>query len=271
MTMHTASPRTSPPASRERRRLTKDLFERATDESPSERTETLGRIVVLNVPVARGIARRYRDRGCDLEDLEQAACLALVRAVRHFDAASGHDFLTYAVPSIRGEVLKYFRDVGWMVRPPRAIQELQPLLSAEQRKHQQVSGGTLGVDEIAARLGVEPTAVRQALLARGCFSPTSLDLPIGDSGGAVLSDVVPCDDPGFAAAEARALVDSLLAHLSDRDRAAIQMRFVEELTQSEIAEQLALTQPQVCRLIQRILGDLRELVAEPDARILVSA
>jgi RNA polymerase sigma-B factor len=266
MTPHSA------PAARERRRRTKDLFDRAACQPPGdERAETWGEIVVINVPVARGIARRYRDRGCDLEDLEQAACLALVRAVRHFDAASGHDFLTYAVPSIRGEVLRYFRDLGWMVRPPRAIQELQPLLSAEQRKHQEVTGSTLGVDEMAARLGVDPHAVRQALLARGCFSPTSLDLPMGEPGGAVLSDVVPYEDPGFASAEARALLDSLLAHLSERDRWALHMRFVQELTQSEMAEQLALTQPQVCRLIKRILADLREKVAEPGASLLVSA
>lgn len=256
----------APHASGERRRRTKDLFDRATCEPPGdERSETLGEIVVLNVPVARGIARRYRDRGCDLEDLEQAACLALVRAVSHFDVASGHDFLTYAVPSIRGEVMKYFRDLGWMVRPPRAIQELQPRLSAEQRRHEQATGGTLGIDEIAGRLGVASQSVRQAQLARGCFSPTSLDQPIGDSGGAVLGDVVPYDDPGFAAAEERAFLDSLLSHLSDRDRLAIQMRFVEERTQSEMAEQLELSQPQVCRLIQRILAELREVAAELDA------
>jgi RNA polymerase sigma-B factor len=124
---------------------------------------------------------------------------------------------------------------------------------------------------MAARLGVDPHAVRQALLARGCFSPTSLDLPMGEPGGAVLSDVVPYEDPGFASAEARALLDSLLAHLSERDRWALHMRFVQELTQSEMAEQLALTQPQVCRLIKRILADLREKVAEPGASLLVSA
>ena len=262
----------SAPASRERRRRTKSLFERAAGEPPGEaRAETLGEIVVLNVPVARSIARLYRDRGCDLEDLEQTACLALVRAVEGFDAASGHDFLAYAVPSIRGEVLRYFRDHGWMVRPPRSIQELQPLVSAELHRHQQRHGGPLGTDELAARVGVTPQAIRQAQLARGCFSPMSLDLPVGDAGHSVLGDIVPYDDPGFAAAESRALLESLLAVLSDRDRWALQMRFVDELTQSEMAQNFDLTQPQVSRLLQRILTELRDRLVEPVSLLHASA
>jgi len=254
----------SAPASRERRRRTESLLKHAAAESPgAARAEMLDEVVVLNLPVARSIARLYRDRGCDLEDLEQTACLALVRAVENFDASTGHDFLAYAVPSIRGEVMRYFRDHGWMVRPPRSVQELQPLLAAERRKHQQITGRALSIDEIAARVGVAPHAVRQALLARGCFSPTSLDLPIGASGSPVLGDLVPYEDPGFAAAESRALLESLLAVLSDRDRSALQMRFVDELTQSEMAENFNMTQPQVSRLLQRILTELRERSAEP--------
>lgn len=254
----------SAPASRERRRRTKSLFERAAGEPPGDaRADTLCEVVVLNVPVARSIARLYRDRGCDLEDLEQTACLALVRAVGNFDASSGHDFLAYAVPSIRGEVMRYFRDHGWMVRPPRSVQELQPLLTAERRKHQQVTGRALSVDEIAARVGVAPNAVRQALLARGCFSPTSLDVPIGEAGSPMLGDMVPYDDPGFDAAESRALLGTLLSVLSDRDRLVLQMRFVEERTQGEMAERFEMTQPQVSRLLRRILTELRERLREP--------
>ena len=262
----------SAPASRHRRRHTKVLFERAVGQPPGdERSQTLGAIVVLNVPVARSIARRYRDRGCELEDLEQTAYLALVRAVDHFDVASGHDFLAYAVPTIRGEVMRYFRDVGWMVRPPRSVQELQPRLRAEQRKHQQMFSGNLGVEEVAARVGVAPHAVRQAMLARGCFSPTSLDLPIGDTGLSVLGDVVAYEDPGFAAAETRILLGSILADFSDLERSALQLRFVDELTQSAVAERLQLTQPQGSRLLQQLLARLRALVAEPALSLQQSA
>ena len=254
----------SVPASRHRRRRTKVLFERAVVQPPGdERAKVLGAIVVLNVPVARSIARRYRDRGCELEDLEQTAYLALVRAVGHFDVASGHDFLAYAVPTIRGEVMRYFRDIGWMVRPPRSVQELQPLVWAEQRKHQQLDSSVLGIEEIAARVGVAPHAVRQALLARGCFSPTSLDLPIGDAGLTVLGDVISCEDPGFAAAEARILLGSILAGFSDLERSVLQLRFVEELTQSAVAERLQLTQPQVSRLLRQLLARLRARAADP--------
>lgn len=253
----------SAPASRERRRRTKDLFDRASAEPPGDiRAEMLGAIVIINMPVALSIARNYRGRGCELEDLEQTACLALVRAVDNFDVSTGHDFLAYAVPSIRGEVLKYFRDLGWMVRPPRSVQELQPLLRAAAQKQNDAGGHALSVDEIADRVGVAPHAVRQALMARGCFSPTSLDLPLGDSGRSVLGDVVPYTDPGFAAAETRALLVSLLEDSTGSDRSALQMRFVDELTQSEIAGHLQLTQPQVSRLLQRILAELRERLVE---------
>ena len=262
----------SAPAACERRQRTKDLFVRATGEPPGvARSDTLGEIVLLNMPVARSIARHYRGRGCDLEDLEQTACLALVRAVDRFDATSAHDFLSYAVPSIRGEVQKYFRDVGWMVRPPRSVQELQPLLIAAQRKHFHLTGHALDVDDAAGRLGVTSHAVRQAMLAKGCFSPTSLDMPIGKAGDSVLGDVVAYEDPGFAAAELRELLRSLLANFSDRDRSVLRMRFVDELTQSAMAEQLAITQPQVSRLVQRILAELRDLMVEPDASLPQSA
>jgi len=249
----------------ERRERTEELFDLAHAEPTDIRkSEILRVLVVINTPVARSIAHRYRNRGCDLEDLEQTACLALVRAVQRFDPTSGHDFLSFAVPSIRGEVRRHFRDLGWMVRPPRSIQELRPLVAQELAKRDETTGRPPSAEEIAKTLGVQPAAVRQAMQAHGCFAPASLDAPVGGTPGPVLGDVlVDSQDPGFAAAEARTLLGTVLDDLSARDRVMLQMRFVEELTQAEIADLLGLTQPHVSRLLQAILDDLRDLLTAP--------
>jgi len=148
--------------------------------------------VVLNTSMPREIARRYRGRGCDLEDLEQTACVALVSALRRSDPTGGHDFLSYAVPSIRGEVRRYFRDFGWMVRPPRSVQELQPRINAE----------------------------LAAMQAQGCFTP-------------------PRWIPRCPRRRARR------SATYSWSRRIVHLRFVEELTQAEIADRLGLTQSQV--------------------------
>jgi RNA polymerase sigma-B factor len=242
-----------------RRMTTGRLFAWTRDELPGPwREEALETVVVINMPVARAVARRYRGRGCELQDLEQTACLALVRAVARFDPASGHDFLSFAVPTIRGEVLRHFRDVGWMVRPPRRLQELQPRVTAERLRVDPVSGHPLTTAQIAANLGVAVEEVRQAEQARGCFSPTSLDTPLGDASVRVLGDLLAqAGDPGYAAAEARALLGSVLGTLAARDRQLLQLRFVEELSQVQMAQALGLTQPAVSRLLQGVLDTLR--------------
>jgi RNA polymerase sigma-B factor len=223
--------------------------------------EVLEIVVVINMPVARAVARRYRGRGCELADLEQTACLALVRAAGRFDASAGHDFLSFAVPSIRGEVLRHFRDVGWMVRPPRRLQELQPRVTAERLRVDPVSGRPLTTAQVAANLEVAVEEVRRAEQARGCFSPTSLDTPLGDSSVRVLGDLLAqAGDPGYAAAEARTLLGSVLSTLTARERQLLQLRFVEELSQAEMARALGLTQPAVSRLLHRVLADLRVLL-----------
>jgi len=244
-------------ASRARReRLAAHLLTKAHRETGTRREDLLGEVITLYVPVARSIAGRYRDRGCDLEDLEQTACLELVAAVRRFDPDLGTEFLSYVVPCIRGAVRRHFRDLGWMIRPPRNVQELQPRIRALAGSNNE----TVSSDQLAttaAALDVTPREVREAMVAVGCFAPASLDAPT--SNGAVLSDLLPgTNDPGFAATDTRALLAGALARLSDRDRRLLALRFVDELSQNEISEQVGISQTQVSRRLQTLLVRMHE-------------
>lgn len=216
----------------------------------AERRRCLDRVVELNMRVAENLARRYARRGIPVEDLTQVAYLALVRAVRSFDPAHERDLLAYAVPSITGEIRRHFRDHSWSIRPPREVQRAHGRL---------VRSGALPdrVDEeavtaLAAQVEESVEVVREALAARACFSLLPLDTP--GAGEPVVDDV--------ARAEARLLVQPLLAGLAERDRELLRLRFHEELPQREIALRLGMTQVQVSRCLQRLLGQLRGALAE---------
>lgn len=241
----------------ERRRRTSSLFEQAAAAGPDERARLLDEIVLANVPVARSIARRYKGRGIPSEDLEQVAYLALVRAVQKFDVKQADDFLTYAVPTIRGEIKRWFRDHGWMVRPPRGVQELQASV-LQLRSEATTSSGDLDTAQAAAQIGCTERDVREALSARGCFTPTSLDAPIGDGeSGTLLGDTISMDDDRIEACETRHMLEQALASLSPRERRIVQLRYVEELSQAEIGAAIGVTQTQVSRILKHIREVLR--------------
>ena len=241
----------------ERRSHTNLLLAQARDAAPAERRRLLDEVIVENMPVAKSIAGRYRGRGVGIEDLEQVACLALVGAARRYDPDKAEDFLTFAVPTIQGEVKRYFRDHGWMVRPTRAVQEAQSLINRELAH----ADGHETTAELAERLGIRQSVVDAALQAQGCFAPVSLDSPL--PGGDVEGDRLVAEDAvaEYDAAEARALLQTLTRQLKPRDRLILYLRFVEGLTQAEIGEELGVTQMQVSRLLSRVLGELRQLAA----------
>ncbi|UFN44595.1 sigma-70 family RNA polymerase sigma factor [Nocardioides okcheonensis] len=246
-----------------RERTTERLLARLHDPSlhldDGERKDLADAVVVANLPVARSIAGRFARRGCPLEDLEQAASLALVRAVQRYDPGAGHHFMSYAVPCITGEVKRHFRDRGWMVRPPRPVQELQPLVERELLRHDPDTGRSPGHAEVAARLGVPVAGVRQALLARGCFSPASLDKPVAGHDDVLVRDtlVSPHAERDYLAAEARAVLEPVLDILDEPERRLLQMRFVDELTQTEIGAALGMSQSHVSRQVNALLKRLR--------------
>lgn len=241
----------------ERRLLTARLLASASVLDGPFQQGVHARVVELNLPVARDLARRYRDRGIGRDDLEQVACLGLVKAVRAFDVDRATDFLSFAVPTVRGELRRHFRDLGWTVRPPRRIQELQAHVAAAESELSQELGRTPSVDELADHLGEEADQVREALAANGCFSPTSLDAIGSASDEVELGRRLGSLDPGFDAAEARVALAHVLDDLAPRERLILRMRYFEDRTQAEIGEAIGVTQMQVSRLLSGILGRLR--------------
>jgi RNA polymerase sigma-B factor len=235
---------------------TNDLLRQAHQAKGAERQSLIDDVIVENVQVAKSIARKYRNRGVPVEDLEQVACLGLVRAANRFDPTKADDFLAYAVPTIRGEVRRHFRDKGWAIRPPRAIQELQAAMNADAAEPHGVDGAT---DEaVAARLGVDVEQVREARAAQGCFSPTSIDTPFGADDEPLTASLADDEFDEHEAVEARVILRTLTRELSSRERLILYLRFVEGRTQSEIGAEIGVTQMQVSRLLTRILSRMRE-------------
>ena len=228
-----------------------------------ERQRLVEEIVLLNMGVAKAIARRYYGKGIHDDDLDQVAYLALLQATRRFDPKHGRDFLSYAVPTIRGELRKNFRDSGWTVRPPRPVQELQARIRSANDDLLQSLGRSPRPSEVAEHLDVDLDLVLEALAANGCFHPTSLDQPLSDDGDSVVvGDLLTDDGADLEAADARLLLGPLLRRLSERDRRIVELRFFRGLTQQEIAEDIGVTQMHVSRLLSRLLANLREQLTD---------
>ena len=205
------------------------------------------------------MALRYRNRGIDLDDLEQVALLGLTKAAHRFDPEAGHEFMSFAVPTIRGELRRHFRDCGWMVRPPRRIQELQARIARVQDELLALHGRSPRPSELAAHLEVGVSDVIEALSVDGCFTPAALETPPGE-GGSALGDLLGAHDPAYAATEASVMLEPAVRKLSARDRRIVYLRFYEERSQQEIGESVGLTQAQVSRVLTRILKDIRTVL-----------
>ena len=251
-----------------REQATRRLFHMArTGADTAEAGAARDQIVRLHMEVARSLARRYRNRGIADEDLEQVAYLTLVKVVRTFDLDKGQSFMAFAVPSIRGALKKHFRDRGWVVRPPRRIQEMQYAIRRATEELQQTLGRSPRPSEVAVHLSSTVDDVIEALAADSCFSPASLDRPTtpGGEGSAVtLGDCIGFSEDALEAAEARAVLGPAVRRLCRRDRRIVELRFFEQRSQQEIAEDIGVTQMQVSRLLARILRDLREALTTPE-------
>jgi RNA polymerase sigma-B factor len=237
---------------------------RAAHCSKSTRARLLGDVVELNMGVAEAIASRYRRRGVPDEDLRQVAYLALIKAARNFDPDAGHDFLSYAVPTIRGELCRYFRDSGWMVRPPRKVQELQSRIFAARSELSLTIGRSPSPREVAEHLGEPLGDVEEALAAEGCFTPTSLDRTVGPDSDVTVGQLLSGSDANPSAAEARVVLAPLVRRLSERDKLVLRLRFFDDCTQQEIAQEIGVTQTQVSRLLSRIFAELRAELDKPE-------
>jgi RNA polymerase sigma-B factor len=217
-------------------------------------------LVARHLGLAHQLARRFASRGEPHDDLVQVASLALVKAVDRFDPDQGVTFGAYAVRCIVGELKRHFRDRGWAVRAPRRIQELclelghqTELLSKELRRAPTVA-------ELADAVGASKEAVLEALEARQGYRTSSLDAPGSDSDS--LAHFLGSDDARFSLVEDQSLLVEALARLRERDQVMLKLRFVDGLTQSEIAARLGTSQMQVSRLLSATLRHLRDTLAD---------
>jgi RNA polymerase sigma-B factor len=242
----------------ERGQRTRRLLQEAHDAADeARRHELLEEVILLNRGVAEAIAHRYRGRGVPVEDLRQAAYEGLVRAVHKFDPTVSGDLLTYAVPTIRGEVQRWFRDQGWMVRPPRRLQELQWRINRSIDHLSQDLGRPPTDGEVRADLDCSERDLAAALEAYGCFRLPSLDRPVKDTAGETLGDLLADDANACETVDARVTLAPVVRRLSDRDRRILYLRYFEDHSQKDIGVELGVSQMQVSRLLERILRDLR--------------
>jgi RNA polymerase sigma-B factor len=250
----------------DRRETTAQLFARAREAADEgQRRAIEDEIVRINMVVAHDCARRYRGRGIQAEDLDQVAYLGLVKAVQAFDDERGHDFLSFAVPTINGEVRRYFRDRTTAIRTPRRLRALQAGIYTAADELAQRHGRAPRPSEIAAHLEVDVAIVLEALAARGVAHTDSLDEQAqGDDGSekrlrfdAALAHV----EEEFDLVEHREALTPLLDALPERERLILLLRFFGGKTQTEIGAQLGISQMHVSRLLSRTLGRLRRQLA----------
>lgn len=210
------------------------------------------------MPLVRSIARRYEHRGEPLEDLVQAGSLGLVKAVDRFDPDRGVMLSSFAVPNVAGEIKRYFRDSTRTIRVPRDIQERKSDLATAMDGLVAALGRFPTVDELADETDSSPEEVVEALQSAHAYHPQSLDEPLGDDDemGSLIGDA----DEHFEQAEARVLLESELEQLSHRDVEILRLRYAEDLTQSEIAARVGVSQMQVSRLLRRAIDRLYEQV-----------
>jgi RNA polymerase sigma-B factor len=232
------------------------LWERAQEGDPAAREQLVHRYL----PLARQLATRYAGRGRPLEDLIQVANLGLVKAVDRYRLDRGAAFSSYAVPTIVGELRRHFRDVGWAVHVPRSVQERVLKIGRATERLSANSGRTPTVVELAQATGELPEDVVDALSAGHAYEADSLDEPssVGDGESAARGDRMGEDDPGFERVEDWQAIAPAIEELSDRDRLVLRLRFVEDLTQSQIAEQVSVSQMQVSRILRRCISTISD-------------
>ena len=227
---------------------------------PTDRDEVVARFL----PLARQLAARYARPPEPFDDVYQVACMALVKAVDRYDPGREVAFSSYAVPTIVGEIKRYYRDHTWVVHVPRDLAELSVRVQRTTADLASRSGRPATVPEIAAALDVGDDDVHQARDAIRARRPTSLDAHGDDDDdtrpGLAKSHGV--QDPGYERAEQRVLLAELLRHLPSRDRAAVCLYFQGDLTQADIGERLGISQMQVSRILARSLARLRDLPEE---------
>ncbi|MDO9377841.1 MAG: RNA polymerase sigma factor SigF [Nocardioidaceae bacterium] len=223
------------------------------------RSEARTRLVQLHLPLVEHLAKRFRNRGEPLDDLVQVGTIGLLKAIDRFESDRGVEFSTYATPTVVGEIKRHFRDKGWSIRVPRRLQEMRISLAGATAELNQQLGRSPTITEIAARLDVSEETVLEGLESANAYSTLSLDAPDARSGeGGSMADVLGEDDQALQHVEYRESLKPLLAALEPRDRQILMLRFFGQMTQSQIAQEIGMSQMHVSRLLSRTLARLRE-------------
>lgn len=230
-----------------------------TARTETERSQALEAVTRLHLPLARSLAHRYAGKGLDREDLEQVAFLALLKAIRRFDLAQTTEFGAYATPTITGELRRHFRDHGWLVRPPRGLQERRQLVTEARTRLEQQLGHEPDEAELAHALDLTLEEVKEAQIASTNLRPASLDATTTEGGRPVLDLVdARADHRSDPAVDERIVVREVLRRLPAREQQLLELRFTQDLTLSEIGEAMGLSAMQVSRLLRRVLAELRD-------------
>ena len=256
MLMSTDPPPSARGSGAERTREDRELFVRYHRDGDGRARDQL---VERFLPLARQLARRYQRAGEPLDDLLQVASLGLIKAIDRFDPEREIAFSSYAVPTILGELKRYFRDRTWAVRVPRDLQELTLKVDRAVGRLSEDLRRQPSVAEIATAVGTDEEDVLEALQAGGAYRAVSFDAPRAgnDEDVATLGDSVGVDEHGFERAEERATLQQLMSTVTPREREVLRMRFEQDMTQAEIGDVIGVSQMQVSRVIRQAISRLR--------------
>ncbi len=245
----------------------RELFRQLSVLPPgdAERLRIRSELVELHLPLVEYLARRFRNRGEWLDDLTQVATIGLIKSIDRFDLERGVEFSTYATPTIVGEIKRHFRDKGWAVRVPRRLQELKLALAKAIGELAQNLGRAPTVAELAAHLQMSEEEVLEGLESANAYSTVSLDAPdSGDEDAPAVAESLGMVDEALEGVEYRESLKPLLEQLPPREKRILLLRFFGNMTQSQIATELGISQMHVSRLLARTLAQLREGLTSDD-------
>ncbi|MFD8910561.1 RNA polymerase sigma factor SigF [Streptomyces sp. NPDC059575] len=231
---------------------------RTLADGTPEYAELRNRLVRMHLPLVEHLARRFRNRGEPLDDLTQVATIGLIKSVDRFDPERGVEFSTYATPTVVGEIKRHFRDKGWAVRVPRRLQELRLALTTATAELSQQHGRSPTVHELAEKLAISEEEVLEGLESANAYSTLSLDVPDTDDESPAVADTLGAEDEALEGVEYRESLKPLLEDLPPREKRILLLRFFGNMTQSQIAQEVGISQMHVSRLLARTLAQLRE-------------
>ncbi|MFD9795262.1 SigB/SigF/SigG family RNA polymerase sigma factor [Streptomyces sp. NPDC059070] len=247
-------------ATEEARSLSQAMFRRLAelDEGTQEHAYVRNTLVELNLSLVKFAARRFRGRAEPMEDIVQVGTVGLIKAINRFDVERGVEFTSFALPTITGEMKRFFRDTSWAVQVPRRLQEARLRLAGARERLGQELGRPPTVPELAAELELSEAEVVEGDRAANAYAARSLDVPDDErtEDTAVMRSLGE-EDPAFEVVESLESLKPLIAALTDRERTLLSLRFGEELTQSEIGARVGLSQMHVSRLLTQLLDRLR--------------